>query len=659
MRKRKIFLENIPLSDALELWSKKLKDAGLDKPLQGEKIFVDDSLGRVTAEAVSAKISSPFYHASAMDGYAVRFVDTFGASETKPKKLKIGEQAVYVDTGDPMPDGFDAVIMIEDVNIVQSEKETESDPNSKLQTPNSEFIEIIEPATPWQHVRTIGEDIVATELILPENHVIRPVDIGALLGGGITEIMVRRRPKVVIIPTGTELVEPGTELKKGSIIEYNSRILSGMVEECGGDAIRKGPVPDDYDAIKKAILEGIEIGDIVIINAGASLGSEDYTAPVIEDIGEVFVHGVNIRPGKPVILGLIGGKPIIGIPGYPVSAFLTFRLFVMPLIYTLQGRTVPQQERIKAKLSRQVASPLGQEEFLRVKLGEVGGKVIATPVTRGAGVLMSLVRADGIVRIPANSEGPGAGSEVEVELLRSKRDISNTIVCIGSHDNILDILANYLKKRYPEMSLSSAHVGSMGGLMALKRGEAHLAGTHLLDEETGEYNIPFIKRLLTEKRMVLVNLVYREQGLLVPKGNPKVIKGFEDLKRDDIVFINRQAGAGTRLLTDMYLKKLGIDPKQVKGYNHEEYTHMAVASAVLSGVADTGLAILSSAVALGLDFIPVAKERYDLAIPEEFYDTEMINRLLTIISHDAEFRSQVMTLGGYDISDMGKILYRD
>ncbi|MEW6410152.1 MAG: substrate-binding domain-containing protein, partial [Nitrospirota bacterium] len=241
--------------------------------------------------------------------------------------------------------------------------------------------------------------------------------------------------------------------------------------------------------------------------------------------------------------------------------------------------------------------------------------------------------------------------------LRSRSEIANTIVCIGSHDNTLDLLSNSLKKKFPKLSLSSAHVGSLGGLMAIKRGEAHLGGTHLLDEETGEYNIPFIKRLIPEKKIVLVNLVYREQGLLVPKGNPKNIKGFEDLTREDVTFINRQAGAGTRLLTDKHLRELGIDPKDVKGYTHEEYTHMGVASAVLTGVTDTGLAILASAVALSLDFIPVAKERYDLAIPREFLNTDMIQKLLSIIMEDKEFRNHVLSLGGYDISDMGKIMY--
>jgi putative molybdopterin biosynthesis protein len=269
---------------------------------------------------------------------------------------------------------------------------------------------------------------------------------------------------------------------------------------------------------------------------------------------------------------------------------------------------------------------------------------------------MSLVRADGVIRIPAESEGIGAGQEVAVELFRSGRDIENTIVCIGSHDNALDVLANFLKKRHPHLSLSSAHVGSMGGLLALKRGEAHVAGTHLLDEESGEYNVSYIKKLLPEKHIMLVNLVYREQGLLVPKGNPKGIKGFEDLGRKDVVFVNRQAGAGTRLLTDMHLKRLGIDPADVKGYDREEYTHMAVAAAVLSGAAETGLAVLSAAQALGLDFIPVARERYDLAVPAEFSDTPLMRALLGIIRDDKEFRDQIAGMGGYDVSEMGKVM---
>jgi len=637
--KQKKYLDNQPLADAIYKYNDALKAAHIGGPLAGERVPAGDALGRITSEAVIAKISSPFYHSAAMDGYAVRFIDTFGASETKPKRLKVPAQAIAIDTGDPMPDGFDAVIMIEDV-----EKISEAE------------IEILKPATPWQHVRLVGEDIVATELIISENHVIRPVDMAAMLASGHTTVMVRRRPVVSIIPTGTELVEPGSELKKGDIIDFNSTMLAGMATEYGAHAVRRQIVKDDAELLRQTILDALADADLVVINAGSSAGREDFTVDVIAGLGEVLVHGVSIKPGKPVILGIVKGKPVIGIPGYPVSAALTFALFVKPLIYSLLGLNAPGPDTITAKLSRQVASSLGQEEFIRVKIGSVSGSLIATPVTRGAGALMSLVSADGIIRVPAASEGIAAGHPVTVELLRSTRDIENTLVCIGSHDNALDVLGNYLRKKYPAYSLSSAHVGSMGGLLALKRGEAHLAGTHLLDEETGEYNASYIKKLLPDTKIVLVNLVYRTQGFVVPKGNPKGIKGFEDLRRTDVVFVNRQAGAGTRLLTDLYLKKIKIDPKDVKGYYHEEFTHMAVAAAVLSGAADTGLAVLSAAQALDLDFVPVAQERYDLAIPRDFYDTPMMQALLGIIRTDQEFRERIVSMGGYGVADMGNVI---
>lgn len=637
--KQKKYLDNEPLSDAIQKYHEALKTATFSGPLAGERISVSDALGRVTSEAVIAKISSPFYHSAAMDGYAVRFIDTFGAAETRPKRLNVPTEAVAIDTGDPMPDEFNAVIMIEDV-----EKVSDSE------------IEILKPSTPWQHVRLVGEDIVATELILPENHVVRHVDMAAMIASGHISVNVRCRPVVTIIPTGSELVDPGSVPKKGDIIDFNSTMLSAMAIECGAHAIRKNIVKDDAALLRMTILDSLAGSDIIVVNAGSSAGREDFTADVIAELGSVIVHGVAIKPGKPVILGIVKGKPVIGIPGYPVSAALTFNLFVKTLIHSLLGITSPDLGTITAKLSRQVASTLGLEEFIRVKLGSVAGNLIATPVTRGAGALMSLVRADGIIRVPAHSEGIASNHEVTVELLRSPHEIENTLVCIGSHDNVLDVLANFLKKKYPQYSLSSAHVGSMGGLLALKRREAHLAGTHLLDEQTGEYNVSYIKKMLPDQKTVLVNLVYRTQGFIVPRGNPKNIKGFDDLKREDVVFVNRQAGAGTRLLTDVNLKRLKIDPRNVKGYDHEEFTHMAVAAAVLSGAADTGLAVLSAAQALQLDFIPVAQERYDLAIMQEFYDMPMMRALLVIIREDTEFRDQIVAMGGYDISEMGNII---
>ncbi|RPI33341.1 MAG: molybdopterin biosynthesis protein, partial [Nitrospiraceae bacterium] len=336
---------------------------------------------------------------------------------------------------------------------------------------------------------------------------------------------------------------------------------------------------------------------------------------------------------------------------------MTFEFFGKPLICRLLGIEPAGPETMKARLSRHVASSIGQEEFLRVKVGKVGDNFIATPVGRGAGALMTLQRADGIVQVPAMSEGIAAETEVDVKLLRSKGEIENTIVCIGSHDNALDVLANYLKKKFPSYSMSSAHVGSMGGIMAIKKSEAHVAGTHLLDEQSGEYNVAFIRKFLRDVPLKLINLVHREQGLIVRKGNPKNIKSIEDLIRDDVVFINRQSGSGTRLLTDKCLRDKGIAPQNIRGYDKEEFTHMGVASAVLSGPADAGMGILTAAIALDLEFIPVANERYDLLIKKEYLDTPMMQAFLHIISSDREFRNKVTSLGGYDASDMGRVVY--
>ena len=667
MNQRNIYISNTPLEDALSRWRAALELRGCLAPLAPREIAVDDSLGRVTAEAVFAPRSSPFYNAAAMDGIAVSFARTAGASEAAPVRLREGDEYVYVNTGRPIPDGFDAVIMIEDVH--------QAEPG---------IVEIIEPVTPWKNIRPIGEDIVATELILPEGHLIRPIDIGAMLATGLTRVSVRRIPGALVIPTGDELVQPGKPVSPGNIVEFNGRVLAGYLSEWGVDAARSEIARDDPALLEAAISRAVPEFDIVITNAGASAGTKDNTASVIAGLGEVVVHGVNIKPGKPVVLGIVGGKPVIGLPGYPVSAVLAMRLFVRELAFAMRGLPPPKPEMAVALLARPVSSKMGVNEFIRVKLGRVGESLMATPSGRGAGAVMSLVQADGILVVPAGSEGIGSGESVRIELLRGIDEIENTIVAIGSHDNALDALANFLHKwrdvprglpsgvvprGLPErrenvprglpsgVRLSSAHVGSMGGIMAIKRGEAHIAGTHLLDEESGEYNIAFIKRFLPDMPLLLVNLVYRTQGLLVPKGNPKGIRGFEDLARAGVSFINRQRGAGTRLLTDMYLKKLGIAPERVSGYDREEYTHMTVASAVASGSADCGLAILAAARALDLDFVPVAGERYDLIIPKAFAADPKILALLSVIRENREFRETVERMGGYDMRDCGRVMY--
>jgi putative molybdopterin biosynthesis protein len=637
--RRRYFLSDIPLEEATGKFFGALLNSGALRPMPGEVVSLADAQGRITARPIWAVNSSPHYDAAAMDGVAVRAGETAGATETSPVSLEIGAQAVWVDTGDPMPSGFDAVVMIEHLHRL-----------------DDHTIQVMAPVAPWQHVRPLGEDIVATELVLTENHRITPVDLGACAAAGLTDLPVRRRPAVAIIPTGNELVPIGSTLKPGDIVEFNSIMLAGLVREWGGQPDVFAPVPDDHETIRSTAQQALADHDVVIINAGSSAGSEDYTAAVVEELGQLLVHGIAIRPGHPVVLGLAQGKPVIGLPGYPVSAVLTAELLLKPLLERKLG--LPgnvQRPRVTASITRKVLSPMGEDEFLRVKLGRVGDKMVATPVQRGAGVIMSLVRADGMVRVPRFSEGMDAGAEVSVELLRPLAEVENTIVIIGSHDLTLDLMSSHLRRRNPGLTLSSSHVGSLGGLVALRRGEAHLAGSHLLDEATGEYNVSYIRRYLPGVPVMLVNLVGRVQGLIIPPGNPKDIQRLEDLARRDVTFVNRQRGSGTRVLLDYKLKELGIAPEQVRGYEREEYTHLAVASAVKGGSADAGLGVLSAAGALGLDFVPLLNEQYDLVIPKTHYESELLQPLLALL-HDTDFQQAVNALGGYDTSRMGVIM---
>jgi putative molybdopterin biosynthesis protein len=635
---RHYYLSDVPLQEAIDKFHEALRRVGALTRSEAETVPLEQAHGRVTGAPVWAARSSPHYDAAAMDGVAVRAQDTVGATETSPWRLKVGAQAVWVDTGDPMPPGFDAVIMVEVVHQV-----------------DASTIEIQAPVAPYQHVRPLGEDIVATELVLPESHLLRPQDLAACAAAGLTSVAVHRPPHVTVIPTGTELVPIGTEPKPGDIIEFNSLMLGAMIAEWGGRATRWQAIPDDYERLKQTIREALAVSDVVVINAGSSAGSEDYTARAVADLGQLVVHGVAVRPGHPVVLGVVDHKPVVGIPGYPVSAALTCELFVKPLIEQKLGLPPQTRPRITARISRKVLSPTGEDEFLRVRLGQVGEKMVATPIQRGAGVIMSLVRADGLVTIPRFCEGLDAGQEVVVELWRSPESLASTIVAIGSHDLTLDLLASELRRAHPDLTLASSNVGSLGGLLALQRGEAHLAGTHLLDEATGEYNLPFIRRYVQGHAVVVVNLVQRIQGFIVPPGNPKSITTLADLKRDGITFVNRQRGSGTRVLLDYLLKQQAIAPTQIAGYEREEFTHLAVAAAVAGGRVAVGLGVLSAARALGMDFVPLQSEQYDLVIPREFYDSDLLQPLLTLI-RSATFQRQVEALGGYDVGSMGEVV---
>lgn len=478
MKQKDIYVKNMPLPEAMATWHQALQKINFFSGGPTTIIAVDKALGEVTGAPVFAAHSSPPFNAAAMDGIAVNFADLAAASEASPVRLT-AEQFHPVNTGNALPRDFDAVVMIEDVHYL-----------------NEKEVELSNPATPWQHVRTIGEDIVTTELILPEGHKIRPIDQGAMLATGVTEILVREAPRMMVIPTGSELIQPGETPEPGHIIEFNSRILAGYLNEWGAVARRAAPVADDQEKLRQAIGDAVEDNDIVIINAGASAGTRDYTSTILAELGEVIVHGVAIKPGKPVILAIVNNTPVIGLPGYPVSAILTMRLFVQEMVYNFMGMQKPVSQYVSARMSRPMHSAMGVDEFVRITLGQVGEELMATPAGKGAGAVMSLVRADGLLTLPAGSEGVGAGEEVQIELLRPLIDVQSTLVAIGSHDNIIDIIANQLHKERPVIRISSAHVGSMGGIMAIRRGEAHLAGSHLLDEKSGEYNISFIRRFL-------------------------------------------------------------------------------------------------------------------------------------------------------------------
>jgi putative molybdopterin biosynthesis protein len=653
-RQRSVFLQDVPLQEARSRFERALQDAGLWKPLEAESIPLDQALGRISAEPIWARISSPHYHAAAMDGYALRAAETEGASDRNPVELIVGPQAQYVDTGDPLPEWADSVIPIEDLEVLNDTPK-----------PQEKSIRLMAAISPWSNVRLLGEDMVATELVIPSGHELRPVDLGAIAASGYDHVPVWRKPRVAIIPTGTELRAMGKPVKAGEIIEFNSLVLASQVESWGGLPDRLPIVQDELERIIDAASNAAIGHDLVLIIAGSSAGTEDFTADVVESLGPLLVHGIAVRPGHPVILGMIeksskGGPPrvdksipIIGVPGYPVSAALTGEIFVKPLLGRWLSKQEIQPEILTAKLARKVHSRAGDLEYLRVTVGQVGERWIASPLSRGAGVITSLVRADGIVEIPAGVQGIQAGEIVPVRLYRSRQELEHTILALGSHDLTLDLLAQFLSLRGSR--LSSGNLGSLGGLIALQRGEAHLAGSHLLDPETGEFNLPYIKRYLPDVPVVVVRLVGREQGLILAPGNPKTITGLNDIASADLAYVNRQRGAGTRILLDYQLEQLGIEPTSVRGYQHEEYTHLAVAAAVASGRADCGLAIHAAAAALKLDFLPLYQERYDLIIPKEHHESARLKPLLQLLG-DTEFQETVASLPGYSTEGMGEVI---
>ncbi len=598
-----------------------------------------NSLGRVTAEPVYANYSMPQYHASAMDGIAVCAENTYSAHEQNPIQLKRNEDFIYVDTGNQIPSPFDAVIMIENVE--------ELDENT---------VEIIEPASPWQHIRPIGEDIVQEEMLFPQGHIIRPVDIGVLLASRSITVPVIQKPVVTVIPTGNELVEANGSADPGKLVEFNGATISNYIHEWGGEPRLHPIVKDEPEQIKSVLLEAAEKSDIVVINAGSSAGSKDYTVHIIEEIGEVYTHGVATRPGKPVIIGKINSTIIIGVPGYPVSAYLALEWFVRPLICEYLQIAEPKRQTLKVKLGRRIVGTMGAEDFIRMNVGFVNGEFIANPLSRAAGVTMSLVRADGLLVIPSTQLGYEQGEYVELELLKPLEEIKDSIVFIGSHDLTIDILSSQLKKVKKTAKLMSSHVGSLAGIMAIKKGEAHVAGIHLLDPDTKEYNTSYIKKFLANEDVVLYPFLKRKQGWLLPEGNPLQINTVKDINEKQAQFVNRQKGAGTRILFDLLLREAGLNADEIVGYDREMFSHLSVAAEVKGNRKACGLGIYPAARSMGLDFIPVADEHYDLLMTRAFFESEQGQSIIDVIQSE-EFKENVEKIGGYSIEVKPEPIY--
>ncbi len=628
------YLTNIPLQEAKEKYLATLTAHGFGAGM--ESISVLDACHRVSAGPVYAAICAPHYNASAMDGIAVLAKNTFGATETTPVILS-PDQYIVLDTGDPLPEAFDAVIMVEDIVHLDDAS-----------------VKIFQSAVPFQHVRQIGEDICQGEMIIPSHTPISPAAIGSMLAGGVLQVDVLKKPVVGIIPTGDEIVPPSNNPGTGDIMEFNSAIFSAMLKDWGAE-VKVYPIcKDKLDVITEALKNALDECDMVLLNAGSSAGREDYSVQSVRNVGEVLFHGIAIKPGKPAILGHRKNQVILGVPGYPVSGIIVIEELLKPLLELFTKAAYAQPSHQEGILARPIVSGVKYEEFVRVRMGHVEGRYIATPLQRGSGVVSSFMKADGILAIPQGVEGCAAGETVSVRLLQPLKKIQNSLVAIGSHDPLLDELSDMLHVQDDALHMISSHAGSMGGIMAMKRREAHFGGIHLLDEEDGSYNVSYVKKYFPQGGISLVEVTGRQQGFMVAKGNPKNIQTIEDLYAEGMRFVNRQKGSGTRILLDYSLKQAGLEGSKIYGYEREEFTHTSVAAQIALGSADVGMGIYAAAKMFGLDFIPVCVEQYDFIVPDYALETVMMQKVLDIVKSEA-FKAKLVALGGYIVKNPGRI----
>jgi len=501
-------------------------------------------------------------------------------------------------------------------------------------------VKVYRATHPGENVSSAGSDLMAGELALRRGVKLSSRELGILAALGLKEVACYVRPRVAILSTGSELAEPGSMLPPGKIYDINSFSLHAAVVELGCIPLFLGVVPDEASRLKAKILEGLSHAHLVLVSGGTSAGAGDILYRVLEELsGSLLFHGVAVKPGKPTVAAVVEGKLVIGLPGYPTSALMIFHRLVKPVLAAMMGFQLGEEEAVEAVLGEKVFSEQGRREFLPVHLylGEKG--LVAFPCKGGSGAITTLASADGFLEIGEDRVILDEGEKVRVRLL-TREFRPPHLVIVGSHCLGLELLLKILREDYPWLVFKTVNVGSAGGLAALRRGEADIAGVHLLDEETGQYNIPFLERYGLGGRVALFRGYQRRQGFLVAKGNPKQFKGVQDLLRPDICMINRNPGSGTRILLDLHLRrlaeKLGLSfeelTSKVKGYEVEARSHSAVASAIAQGRADVGLGIETIASQYGLDFIPLTLEQYDFAVRLESLSKPSVQAFLQTLS---------------------------
>ncbi|MGL4382286.1 MAG: molybdopterin biosynthesis protein, partial [Bacilli bacterium] len=569
------------------------------------------------------------------DGIALAYELTLNASINNPLILS-KEQYQKVNTGAIIDSGANCVIMKEDLSI-------------DLQG----NISINQPAHYFQNIRPIGEDIALTQMILPSYHRIKAVDMSVINASFNDEIPVFKKLNIAIMTTGSELVSVSLKsLEPGDIIDSNSSLIKGLVLESKHNPIVYPSIKDDYDQLKAALIKASHECDIILINAGTSAGSKDYTAPLIKELGEVIVHGISIKPGKPAILGLINNKMVIGLPGYPVSAYMVYMNVLKPILNKLYHQN-SENDYLPVKLTTTIHSSLKHLEFVRIKIGYVNNEFVATPLARGAGMTSSLLEADGIIEIAQAKEGLLEGSIVQALLLKPQSSIKQKLVALGSHDLIIDVLNDFSNQFNYQVKINSTHVGSYAGLLALVKKEANLAFTHILDE-AGTYNKDIITKLFNPCDLYIIKGVKRSQGLVVAKNNPLNISSLKDLINNKYKYVNRQQGSGTNMLLHYLLKQENLKQEDLIGYDFIMPTHYNVASCIKSNLVDAGLAIYSVAQALDLGYVEITLEDYDIIIYKEDLNDYRIQGLIRILRNET-FKNELAQLGGYDTSLSGQI----